>query len=349
MPYRFSRFGSVATVFLLAALLGCDREGATNNTAPGAGASTGADTGAPPSQVRIGYFANLTHAQGVLGVASGEFQQAVSPATVSTKVFNAGPSLVEALFAGEIDIGYIGPGPALSAHGKSRGQGIRVVSGAAANGVVIVARADSGINTLADLKGKRVASPQHGNTQDIAARHYLTKVLAQSDHTNVIPVQNAEQVGMMTNKQIDAAWAPEPWGSFLVSQAGAKVIGAEKDLWPQKNFSIAIVITTPDFLKRHPQTVEKLLAVHRSWTKRLNDEPEKYVPQLEEALFALTKKKLPQGVMKSALANTQFTDDPLPHTFDVMAQWSYDVGFSRDKTDTAGLIDTTILKKLQGQ
>src|SRR5258706_5122464 len=125
-------------------------------------------TPAPLAQVRIGYFANLSHAQAVLGVSSGEFAGALAPAKLTTKVFNAGPTLIEALFAGEIDIGYVGPGPALAAHTRSKGDGIRVIAGTAANGVGIVARAGSGIEKVADLKGKRVGTPQHGNTQDIA-------------------------------------------------------------------------------------------------------------------------------------------------------------------------------------
>lgn len=330
---------SVALAILtLVSVIGCDR------TSSDAGAST---TDGGTGEVRIGYFANLTHAQGVLGVASGDYQKAVAPARVSTKIFNAGPSLIEALFAGEIDIGYVGPGPALNAHAKSKGNGVRIVAGAAANGVLIVARKDSGINALEDLKGKRVATPQLANTQDIAARYYLTHHLGQKDHNNVIPVPNAEQAAMMANQQIDAAWAPEPWGSFLVAQAGAKVIGQEKDLWPQKSFSITVVVTTPEFLKKHPETVEKVLASHHVWTERLNKEPAKYVPQLKAALFDLTKKQLPEGVVESALSNTVFTDEPLPHTFDVMATWSYELGYSKEKTDVGGLIDTSILEKLK--
>jgi NitT/TauT family transport system substrate-binding protein len=327
-------------LLVLILLVGCDRSGSSPSTAASSAA-------AAPATVRIGYFANLTHAQAVLGVASGELQQAVGPAKVTTKVFNAGPSLIEALFAGEIDIGYVGPGPALSAHAKSRGQGIRIVSGAAANGVIIVARKDSGIEKLSDLAGKKVASPQHGNTQDIAARHYLRFELKQGDDSNVIPIANAEQAAMMSRQQVDASWAPEPWGSYLVAQAGAKVIGTEKDLWPQKQFAITVVVTTPEFLSKHPDVIEKVLTVHRNWTKRLTDDPEKYLPQLEQGLYDLTSKKLPAGVLKSALGNTVFTDDPLPHTFDTFAGWSYELGLTKDRTDTRGLIDTGILKKLQ--
>jgi NitT/TauT family transport system substrate-binding protein len=340
----FSRT-SIIALFLVLLAAGCDNSTTTGGQTAGGSAGAAKAT----SELRIGYFANLTHAQAVLGVASKDFDKAVAPAKVSTKVFNAGPSLIEALFAGEIDIGYVGPGPALNAFAKSKGQGIRVVAGAAANGVLIVARKDSGISTLQDLKGKRLATPQLANTQDIAARYYLTHQLGQPDHKNVIPIPNAEQAAMMSSKQIDAAWAPEPWGSFLVAQAGATVIGQEKDLWPQKNFSITVVVTTPEFLQKHPDTVEKLLSAHRVWTERLDKEPAKYAPQLKAALFDLTKKQLPEGVVESALANTKFTDEPLPHTFETMANWAQELGppFGREKTDVSGLIDTSILQKLK--
>jgi NitT/TauT family transport system substrate-binding protein len=305
-----------------------------------------AQSSEPPKEVRLGYFANLTHAQAVLGVSSGEFERAVGPSKFSTKVFNAGPSLIEALFAGEIDIGYVGPGPALTGFDKSHGQGLKVVSGAASNGVVIVARSGSGINTLQDLAGRKIASPQHGNTQDISARHYVTAEL-KKDASSVVPIANAEQAGMMTRGEIDASWAPEPWGSYLVAQTGAKVIAAERDLWPEKTFAITLVVTTPEFLKKHPDVVEKVLRVHLDWTDRLKGDPQKYLPPLEQALFSLTNKKLPPGVLPSALPNVTFTEEPLEHTFVKYAQWSYDLGFSKEPTDTTGLIDTSIVKRLR--
>src|SRR5215212_8807649 len=206
-------------VFLAAALftaIGCDNSAGTTGSPTTASSSAGSG----PSEVRIGYFANLTHAQAVLGVASKDFDNAVAPAKVSTKVFNAGPSLIEALFAGEIDIGYVGPGPALTGFGQSQGKNIRVISGSASNGVLVVARKDSGINTLQDLAGKKLATPQHGNTQDISARHYLKSEL-KADLKDVRPIANAEQAGLMTRGEVDASWAPEPWGSLLVAQTGA--------------------------------------------------------------------------------------------------------------------------------
>ncbi|HXE55371.1 MAG TPA: ABC transporter substrate-binding protein [Tepidisphaeraceae bacterium] len=301
----------------------------------------------PLKEVRLGYFANLTHAQAVLGVSSGEFAQAIAPAQLRTQVFNAGPSLIEALLAGEIDIAYVGPGPALNAQAKTNGLGIRVIAGAASNGVIIVARPGSGIHTMADLKGRRLATPQHGNTQDLAARHYLSAVLHQENEDNILPISNAEQSGMMSRGQIDASWAPEPWGSFLVAQAGAQVIAEEKDLWPDKQFSLTVVITTPDFLADHPDVVQKMLEVHRNWTRRLKQDPQKYLPQLDAALFSLTGKRLPKGVLQSAIARVQFTDEPSQQTFATLANWSYELEFTIQPPNLAGLFDTAILHKLE--
>lgn len=303
----------------------------------------------PLTELRIGYFGNLTHAQAVLGVASGEFASAVKPASVSTKVFNAGPSLIEALLAGEIDIGYVGPGPALNAYLKTEGQGIRVIGGAAANGVLIVAGKDSRIANFEDLKGRIIATPQYGNTQDIAARYYLSHSLGETDLSNVRPIPNADQVGMMQRGDIDAAWAPEPWGERLVAEAGGHIVGQEKDLWPAKQFILTLVITTPRFLKDHPDTVEKILVVHHQWTQRLQNDPDKYVPQLEAALFEVNGKRLPPGVLKTSIGRVKFTDDPLPSTIATMAAWARELKFASEPVDLSKLIDTTILDRLTSQ
>ncbi|HZK80387.1 MAG TPA: ABC transporter substrate-binding protein, partial [Humisphaera sp.] len=184
---------------------------------------------------------------------------------------------------------------------------------------------------------------------DIAARHYLTSVLHQEDSTNVVPIANPEQVAMMQGGQIDAAWAPEPWGSRLVAQAGAHVVAQEKDLWPGNVFVLTLVITMPRFLENHPDVVRKMLEVHHRWTVRLQREPEKYVPQLDEALFALSGKKLPPGVLESSMKAVKFLDDPLPDTIKTMGDWAYDLRLSPHPADLNGLIDTSILNSIESQ
>jgi NitT/TauT family transport system substrate-binding protein len=323
--------GLAFVVFLLLVLVG------------GAACRGGSKAGEPT--VTIGYFANLTHAQAVLGVASGDFERAVAPFKLETKLFNAGPSLVEALFAGEVDIGYVGPGPALSAYNKSGGKGLRVVAGAAANGVVVVARKGSGIAAFADLAGKRVATPQLGNTQDISARHYLSAVLKQTDLTRVMPVENAEQVAMFERNDVDAAWVPEPWGQRLITEAGATLVGEEKDLWPNKEFLLTLVVTTPEFLAKRPEVVEAVLKAHRAWTRRLTSEPDLHAAELGDALFTLNGKRLPPGVLPAALKRVRFVDDPGLDTLRTFATWKRDLGFDRAEVDLGALVDTAALNR----
>lgn len=322
---------SVLLAGLLSALAGCGRD----------------SEAASGREVRIGYFANLTHAQAVLGVASGEFASAVAPARLTPKVFNAGPGLIEALFAGEIDIGYVGPGPVLSANERTRGLGVRVVGGAAANGVLIVARKDSGVRNISDLAGRRVATPQHGNTQDIAARYFLQTELKQADLKNVTPIGNAEQSAMMERGHIDVAWAPEPWGTRMIVENGAKLVAEEKDLWPEKRFALTVVVTTPEFLAAHPEVVGQVLRVNHTWTRRLQAEPERYAGQLGDALLALTGKRLPAGVSEQALRRVAFTDEPMPETFERMGRWSYELGFLRRVPRLDRLFDRTVLDRVR--
>ena len=308
-----------------------------------------APVGATPAEVRIGYFANLTHAQAVLGVASGDFAKALSPAKLTTRVFNAGPSLIEALFAGEIDIGYIGPGPAINGYAKSKGDGLKIVAGAAANGVGIVVRKNSGIEKLEDLKGRRIATPQLGNTQDIAARHFLIHKLGQPDASNIIPIANSEQLGLLQRGEIDAAWAPEPWAARLVVEAGGTLLAEEKDLWEQKRFTLAVVIGSPTFLKRQPELARKLLRVHRLWTDRLTDDPDRTLPLLSKALNELTGKSIPAEAFRTAFARTVFTNEPLAETLQTFAQWSYDLGFAKERANLEGLVDTALLEAAKNE
>jgi NitT/TauT family transport system substrate-binding protein len=325
-------------LLIFSAVIGCDNASTTTT----AGTST-------PTEVRLGFFPNVTHAQAVLGVTSGDFEKAVAPVRFTPQQFNAGPALIEALFDHRIDVGYVGPGPAINGFSSSHGKGIRIISGAAANGVLIVARKDSGITTMADLKGKKIATPQHRNTQDIAARHYFTAVLGQGDTDNILPVNNADQFSMMMQGNIDAAWVPEPWGSLLISQAGAHLVGQEKDLWPDREFSLTVIVTTPEFLAAHADVLQKLLAVNRDWTNRLTTNPADCIPKLEAGLAQLAGKPLPPGVVADSVSHVKFTEEPLPATLKANADWAFELGFSKDKIDLTDLVDLSVQKKLPVQ
>jgi NitT/TauT family transport system substrate-binding protein len=210
-----------------------------------------------------------------------------------------------------------------------------------------VARPGAGIEKMADLKDKRIATPQLGNTQDISARHYLIKVLGQANADNVVPIANAEQVSMMARGQIDAAWAVEPWGARLVADAGGKIVGEEKDLWPEKMFTLTLVVVSPEFLEKHADVVEKVLGVHVAWTEKLASKPSEQVPALTAAMEKLTGKKMSEDIIGAAISRVKFTDEPLAPSIETFAKWANELGLSKSVPDVSTLVDGRLLAKVK--
>ena len=203
---------------------------------------------AEPPPVRIGYFANITHAQALVGKANGTFEKRMG-VKIDWKGFNAGPTAMEALLSGALDIAYVGPNPAVNAYLRSGGKALRVISGACSGGAALVVHRESGVTRPADLKGKRVASPELGNTQDVALRHWLaTQGLKPNRDVKVLPVKNSEIMLLFQQKQIAAAWVPEPWVSRLVAEAGGTIMVDERSLWPEGRFTTAVVVVSGAFL-----------------------------------------------------------------------------------------------------
>ncbi len=307
-----------------------------------------------PTEVRLGYFANITHAQALIGVARGDFQKALGPIPLKTFVFNAGPAAIEAMFAGELDVVYVGPGPALNGFVKSGGKILRVVSGAAANGVVIVARKGSGIVKLDDLKGKRIATPQFGNTQDVSARAFVLHQLRDKDKkdggtTTIETVANAEQLGLFKQGQLDAAWAPEPWGTRLIRDADGVLIEEEKNLWDERKFSTTLIVASGKFIAEHPDVLEAMLKTHVEITTFLNQSPDAAAPIINTELKRIQGKAMDPDVLKEALSRVAFDTDPLPEAIDKLAGWYVELGIIKRKPDLARFVDASILNKLRAK
>ncbi|KKT74540.1 MAG: sulfate ABC transporter substrate-binding protein [Candidatus Peregrinibacteria bacterium GW2011_GWA2_44_7] len=207
------------------------------------GSATRAPADPIRTKVRIGHFPNITHAQALVGHANGLFEKNLGP--VEWSIFNAGPSVIEALFAGQIDIAYIGPSPAINGYVKSQGDALRVVAGAASGGAALVVRAGSGIEKPADFHGKKIASPQLGNTQDVALRSWLKgqglKLKEIGGDVQVFPVSNADQVTLFLKGEIDGAWTVEPWVSILEKTAGGKVFLDEASLWSEGKYATTVL------------------------------------------------------------------------------------------------------------
>src|ERR687887_2855316 len=208
------------------------------------------NTGTSSNILRIGYFPNLNHAQGVIGLEDGDFQKTLSKdgITIEAQVFNAGPSVTEALFANQIDVAYIGPIPAVNGYMVSDGKDLRIIAGGASGGAVFVVRNDSGITSSKDFSGKKFASPQLGNTQDISLRSYLLRnghnTKENGGDVEVTSASLSDILTLFLRKQIDGAWVPEPWGAILQKEAKGSIFVDERSLWPEGKFVTANIIAS---------------------------------------------------------------------------------------------------------
>ncbi|MFE0701332.1 aliphatic sulfonate ABC transporter substrate-binding protein [Streptomyces sp. NPDC058872] len=270
------------------------------------------------ASVRVGYFPNLTHATALVGDREGFLQRELGGTELVTTVFNAGPSEIEALNAGSVDIGFIGPSPAVNGYVKTKGSNLRIVGGAASGGVRLVVN-PARIKTVDDLKGKRIATPQFGNTQDVAFLHWISekgwKVDAQSGKGDVSVVRTDNKVtpNAYASGAVDGAWVPEPTASQLVAK-GAKVLLDEAELWPDEKFVITNIIVSRTFLAEHPDVVEAFLRGTVTTNAWINAHPDEAKASANAKLKDLSGKALDAGVIDAAWPSIRFTDDPLATT-----------------------------------
>ncbi|MEU6736395.1 aliphatic sulfonate ABC transporter substrate-binding protein [Streptomyces physcomitrii] len=299
--------------------------------------------------VKIGYFPNLTHGTALVGVEQGFFQKALGGTKASYATFNAGPSEIEALNGKSIDIGWIGPSPAINGYTKSQGKNLRIIGGSASGGVKLVVDPKK-IKTLDDLKGKKIATPQLGNTQDVAFLNWIAekgwKVDAQSGKGDVTVVRSDNKVTPDAFKggSLDGAWVPEPTASKLVSDGG-KVLLDEADLWPNKKFVITNIIVRQGFLKEHPKAVEAVLKAAVDANEWIGKNPDKAKASANKQLEADSGKALPPEVLDPAWQSIQFTNDPLAATLDTEADHAVKAGLL-EKPNLKGIYDLSTLNKV---
>lgn len=302
--------------------------------------------------IRAGHFPNITHAQGVIGQANGWFEKALGKdVKVEWRVFNAGPSVIEALFAGQLDIAYIGPNPAINGYVKSKGEALRIVAGAASGGAGLVVRSDSGINTVRDFDGKKIASPQLGNTQDVVLRGWLKdngyKVKEKGGTVQVIPIENPDQLTLFIKKEIDGAWTVEPWVSRLILEGNGRLFLDERDIWPGRRFVTAHLIVSTRFLKEHPDLVKKWIATHVELTNWINRNPEEAKRVLSNEIKMETGKAISENVLNESLKRIEFTYDPIPNSLFQSARWAFEQGFlGREQPDLSNIYDLTLLNEV---
>lgn len=303
-------------------------------------------------EIKVGYFPNITHAQAVIGMSDGTFQKTLGSGVVLKKyIFNAGPSVIEAMMAGHLDLAYIGPNPAVNGYIRTRGQLLKIVAGAASGGASLVLRSDLKITSPKELSGLKLASPQLGNTQDVSLRYYLMahglKPVQQGGTVQVLPVPNPDQLNLLQRKEIDGAWTVEPWVSRLVTEARGVIYVDERSLWDKGQFVTANIIVSQTFLKKYPGLVKRWLQAHVELTQRINQEPDRYQKILNQELQKITGASLPEGILKQAFSRFELTYDPAVKTLFASADRAFRLGFlGKEKPNLENIYDLTLLNQV---
>jgi NitT/TauT family transport system substrate-binding protein len=297
--------------------------------------------GTGPAVLRIGFFPNITHAQGLIGyndtqtkATEGWFEKATG-AKIEWYSYNAGPSAIEALLAGTIDATYVGPNPPLNGYTRAKGADIRILTCSARGGSALVIQPGSGLKTPADFRGKKIASPQLGNTQDVAARAWLKagglKITTTGGDASVIPTQNPDQLDLFKRKDLDAVWTVEPWVSRLEMEAGAEVLLQDKDS------VITVIATSVKALEAKRELLKKFVTAHEELTKKVAAEPEWAKPLVSAGFAVATRKPIPQDLLDRAWPRLSFTTDIKIDDFKTVQHSAKEVGIIDSEIDLGKL------------
>jgi NitT/TauT family transport system substrate-binding protein len=296
------------------------------------------------TKIRVGHFPNITHAQGLVAHAlsrqgKGWFEERLGPGTkIEWFVYNAGPSAMEGIFAKSIDLAYVGPGPALNAYAKANGSEIRLIAGAANGGAGLVVQPDQNLQTPADFRGKKIATPQLGNTQDISCRAWLSagglKITQLGGDAQVIPTQNPDQLGLFRSKRVDAVWAVEPWLSRLEREASGKVIVEEKDV------ATTVLVSSVKFLNEQRDLAKRFVAAHNELTDWIVKNPEEAQRLIKAELLDETKSDMGPEVIASAWNRIVFTAEVPRASVETFMQNSVRAGFIKTAPDLTKLFET---------
>jgi NitT/TauT family transport system substrate-binding protein len=333
---------------LLLVGMACSSSSTAPKTTPGSDTKAAQPTGSSAQKVTVhlAYFPNLTHAPALVGVFRNTVTDALGPnVTLDTKTFNAGPDVVTALLNDDIDIAYIGPNPSINGYTKSNGEKVRIIAGATSGGALLIVQGDSNINSAADLKGKKIATPQLGNTQDVALRAYLKANGLSAPATgggdvDVIPTANSDTINLFKQKQIDGAWVPEPFATRLVQESGGRVFLDEATLWTSTNgqFVTTNVVVRPQFLADHPDVVQNFLKGHVETVQWISQNPAEAKAIANQAIANINNAKpLAQAIVDGAWAHLTFTYDPIAASLRKGADDAYAVGALTSKPDLTGI------------
>lgn len=284
------------------------------------------------NKIRVAYFPNINHAVPIIGMEKGIFQDQIGNNTViEPMLFDAGPQVIESIFAGSIDIAYVGPGPAINGFLKSENHNVKILSGAASGGASLIVHPNSKINSVADFGGKRIAAPQIGNTQDISLRNYLSenglKPAEKGGSVIVLNIPNPDIYTLFAKGDIDAAWVPEPTATILVQQLNGTRLFNEEELWPDNKFASVLLIAREEYVNQNPDVINKWLEAHKQTVDWINSNPEQTRIIFIQFMKKETGKSLSDKLVDESLSNLEITSDPIVSSIHTFAKRADSLGY----------------------
>jgi NitT/TauT family transport system substrate-binding protein len=254
--------------------------------------------------------------------------------------YNAGPSAMEAIFAGSLDLTYVGPNPAINAHARSRGEEVRVVAGAVQGGSALVVQADGGLAQAADFRGKRIATPQFGNTQDIAARAWLIagglRITQTGGDAQVLPTANPDQLSLFQRRRLDAVWTVEPWVLRLGAEAGGRVVVEEREA-----VTTVLVASARMMAGGGRALLRRFVAAHAELTAWIRAHPEEAQRMLRDELRAGFRADIAPEILERAWERMTVTAEVSPAAFQEFVTAAHRVGFLRSLPDLSRLVEAS--------
>jgi len=284
------------------------------------------------NEIRVAFFPSISHAVPIVGIENNIFQENLTEQKIiEVKIFDSGPQVIESLFAKSIDLAYVGPGPIINGFLKSNGQDLKILAGAANGGASFIIQKDSGLDSIENFQGKRIASPQISNTQDVSLRHYLSthglEPVEKGGTVFVINISNPDIYTLFAKGDIDGAWVPEPWATILVEELGGVRLFNESQFWPEKQFSSVLLIGRTNFIEQNPETVEKWILSNQKTAEWINSNPDKTKMIYNEFMQDYMGKTFSKKIVDESFSNLEITSDPIKNSVLTFAERADSLGY----------------------
>ena len=276
-------------------------------------------------KIRVAFFPSISHVVPIVGIENDIFQENLTQQKIiEPKIFDSGPQVIESLFSNSIDLAYVGPGPVINGFLKSDGRDLKILAGAANGGASFIIQKNSGLDSIDNFHGKRIASPQISNTQDVSLRHYLStnglKPVEKGGTVFVLNISNPDIYTLFAKGEIDGAWVPEPWATILVEELNGIRLFNENQFWPEKQFSSVLLIGRTDFIDNNPEIVRKWIESNDKTVQWINSNPGKAKMIYNQFMQDYMGKTFSKKIIDESFSNLEITSIPIENSVITFAE-----------------------------